>query len=280
MFTNIKELIDLFEDEEVKKIIISSYYLSQEKNKELSDAVFEKFFILKKTFPNMDIIIDRNSTTPSNYNYVNNTIYLNGSINELTFFHELTHMISYDNSRFIMPTEYARFKTNFQKSKDRHSLLYNFIELCHQKKAEIINNTFVDIKYDYNNTNSSTTITTSSPEEIELLIIHELEDIVDALESGEPHDFGFHYTSDNNHIVQKSVKSAGHGCEYFSDTANEFEEILANYQSIKLLDPDNELFNLLNKILGNDFVSFLDDRCKQINSTKIINNRINNNINK
>lgn len=281
MLNNIEDLLNLFEDKEVRRIILSSYYLSQDNNKELSDIVFEKFFILKKMYPNINIVIDRKSTEPSNYKSIENTIYLNGSFNELVFLHELTHLISYDDSRFILPMEYEKFKSNILQSKERCSLLFSFVDLCKLKRQEILNN--IEITNKQNNIidkNSLNISNNSSDAEIQLSILLELEDIVDALVSGEAHDTGLHYSKNDNHIVQKSEKTGGHGREYFATTGNEFEEILANYQSILLLDPNNKLLDLLKTILGQDFVAFLNDRCEQINSTKIIKNNINYNINK
>ena len=281
MLKNIEELIKLFDDQEVRKIILSSYYMSQKTNKELSDTIFEKLFILKQTHPNLNIVIDRASTLPSTYKSEENTIYLNGTFNELVFLHELTHMISYEDSSFVLPTEYKKFKTNILQPKDKGSLLFSFINLCKLKRQEILNNTEISViqnnNYDKNNSNQTNT---PSDAEIQLSVLLELEDIVDALVSGESHDLGLHYEIDDNHIVQKSEKSAGHGREYYANTGNEFEEILANYQSIMLLDPNNELFSMLKNILGHEFVEFLDDRCEQMNSTKIINKSINNKIDK
>ena len=88
----IEELLQLFENNEVKRIILSSYMLSQTTNKELSNKVFEQLFFLKKTYPEIEIKIDRNSTSPSHY--YDNAIYLNGCFDEVTFFHELAHLLS------------------------------------------------------------------------------------------------------------------------------------------------------------------------------------------
>ena len=41
MLNSIEELLVLFDDEDVKRVILSSYYLSQKNNSELSDRVFK-----------------------------------------------------------------------------------------------------------------------------------------------------------------------------------------------------------------------------------------------
>ena len=114
----------------------------------------------------------------------------------------------------------------------------------------------------------------------EYSIICALEDIIDAIYSGKSHDYGLIYIKDNNSYLQKSSKSAGYGCNYFDKKGFEYEEIIANYQAIKILDPNNRLLMLLKQILGDRFVSFLDDRCKLINGEKIFTIDLNNNITK
>ena len=90
------------------------------------------------------------------------------------------------------------------------------------------------------------------------------------------HDLGLCYEIDSSHNIQKTIETAGHGCKYYAIPGFELEEIIANYQSINLIDPDNELFNLFKSILGSDFISFLDNRCQQMNSNgkNIENNNI------
>ena len=78
-------------------------------------------------------------------------------------------------------------------------------------------------------------------------------------------------------MIFKSKKSSGHGCDYFNKTGFEFEEIIADYQAIKLTDPNNEMFMLLKQILGNNFVSFLDKRCGVINGKKATGSELYNN---
>lgn len=42
----------------------------------------------------------------------------------------------------------------------------------------------------------------------------------------------------------------------------ETEEIIADYQAINLIDLNNKYFLLLKQILGENFVAFLDSRCR------------------
>ena len=269
MFKNIEDLLILFDDEEVRKIILSSYFLSQEKNNKLSNIVFEKLYILKIMYPEISIKINRNSSAVSNYNYFENTIYLNGIYNEIVFFHELTHLFSRQHFNFAIPMEYDNFKKKFLLSKNNYSLLFSFVELCKSKKQEILNTFRIDFvqnnKYIKNNSEAMPYL----PNVNEFSVISHLEDIVDALVGGKSHDLGLYYKIDSNHNVQKVSQSAGHGCEYYTVPGAEFEEIIANYQAINLIAPQNKLFNVLKLILGDDFISFLDNRCKQMNSSKI-----------
>lgn len=269
MLEDIEDLLILFDDEEAKKIILSSYFLSQEKNNELSDSVFEKLLFLKIMYPEISIQINRNSSALSNYNYDENTIYLNGTFDEITFFHELTHLFSRQQFNFAIPMEYDNFKKEFLLSKNNHSLLFSFVELCKSKKQEILNTSQIDFVQNNNYIKNNNEVITCLPNINEFSVISHLEDIVDALVSGKSHDLGLYYEIDSNHIGQKATRSAGHGCKYYMVPGAEFEEIIANYQAINLIDPQNELFNILKSILGDDFISFLDNRCQQMNSSKI-----------
>lgn len=269
MFENIEELVNLFGDKEVTKIILSSYFISQERNKKLSDEVFQQLLFLKMMHPDINIIINKDSNKPSNY--LNKTIYLNGAFDESTFFHELTHLFSHLHSNFTIPKEYNDFQNNFLLSENNNSLLVSFINLCRQEKARILktkedkNSLGLD-----NNKNNNQSIKLISNNLIELSIINNLEDIVDAITGGKSHDMGLHYEIDGNHIIQKTTKSAGHGCEYFGIPGRCFEELIANYQTINLIDPNNELFKILKTILGSKFIHFLDNRCQLMNGSKMI----------
>ena len=269
MFENIEELLSLFGDEEVRKIILSSYFLSQEKNKELSDTVFEKLFFLKTIYSEISIKINRKSNSPSNYNHSEKTIYLNGMFDELTFFHELTHLFSRQQFNYAIPVEFDKFKNEFLLSKNNRSLLFSFIELCKLKKQKLFNSSQIDFVHNNYIKNSAEIINCSTDIVTEIIVIRHLEDIIDALMDGKSHDLGLYYEIDSNHIVQKATPRAGHGCEYYAVPGAEFEEIIANYQAINLIAPQNELFNSLKSILGEDFIVFLDNRCQQMNGSKI-----------
>ncbi len=54
----IDDLLGLFPNEKTRKMLVYSYYLSQEKDKEASDSVFEQFLLLKKMNPKINIILD------------------------------------------------------------------------------------------------------------------------------------------------------------------------------------------------------------------------------
>lgn len=89
----IDELLDLFPDEKIREILIYSCFLSQEKDKKSSDSVFKQFLLLKKLNPNINIILE---TTKENsyFSSGENIIYIN-SLSIETFFHELTHLLSF-----------------------------------------------------------------------------------------------------------------------------------------------------------------------------------------
>ena len=151
-------------------------------------------------------------------------------------------------------------------------MIISFLNLCKTKKEKILNRELYEINEEIN--------TSSIENDNEYFIISKIEDIIDSLYSGKSHDYGLRSIKDNDSYVEKSEKSSGHGCEYFETTGYEFEEILANYQAIKLISPNNDLFLLLKQILGTSFIEFLEERCKKINGEQVDNLDINNNISK
>lgn len=92
---NLGDLLELFEDEEIKNILSSSYYLSQKNNKELSDSFFNRLLSLKTNDPDIKIIYDPSNYDPSKdmscFIPGEKTIYLT-ELSIGTFFHELTHL--------------------------------------------------------------------------------------------------------------------------------------------------------------------------------------------
>lgn len=253
----IEDLINLFPNEEVKKLLVYSYYLSQEKDKKLSNSLFSQLLFLKKTNPEIDIIIDE-SIDNSFYNSYENVIYLkNTSID--TFFHELTHLLSNNYSNFDIPKEFNDFRNYFFSNKENESLVIDFLELCHRKKEQYIQ------KIDINKIEQSQIGNNNQdPFVIESDLISTMEDIIDSIYDGRSFTQGLRVIKDNTTNVIKAKKTAGHGCEYFSESNLQFEEILANYLALKLTDPDNELFLYLKEILGKEFVGFLEQRCSEI----------------
>lgn len=267
----IEELLELFRyDPEVIKIILSSYLLSQRKNKELSDSVFQQLLFLKQIYPNIHIKINYKSSENSNYNPNENIICLNGDFDETTFLHELTHLFSYYYSKFEIPQEYKDFKKKFHSSQMNHSNIISFLNLCKAEKQKIIKSA-VPLEQERNKINQNLSIN-------DYFIICRIEDIIDSIYAGESYDYGLKYLKDNNSYLEKSPRSAGHGCDYFNKTGYEFEEIIANYQAIKMLAPNNQIFILLENILGDKFVAFLEDRCEFINGKKVFELDHNNNI--
>lgn len=272
----IEELLNLFKNNEIKNIILSTYLFSQSQNKELSDDVFQQLFFLKSLYPNICIEVNYQVNDTSNYNYMTNTINLNGTFDITTFFHELTHLFSFHYAKFVIPKEYYDFKSMFLSSDEFDSLVVLFLDLCKKEKQRILESQFsLEAQDNVNKDLNNRLIETNC----EYSIICKLEDIIDSIYSGKSHTSGLAYLKDNNNLPKKASKSAGHGCEYFNKTGYEFEEIIADYQAIKLIAPDNQLFMYLQQILGNDFISFLDNTCLLINGQSIINER-SNNINK
>ena len=61
----IKNLLSLFPNEKTREMLLYSYYSSQEKDKDLSDSVFEQLLLLKEQYTDMNIIFD--ATKESSY---------------------------------------------------------------------------------------------------------------------------------------------------------------------------------------------------------------------
>ena len=270
----IEDLLNLFQDDvEVMKIISSAYVVSQRENKKISDSVFQQLLFLKSIQPNIYIKVNCYSNDASNYSSIENTIYLNGFFDEITFLHELTHLFSYYYSKFEIPQEYIYYKKNFLLDLKNISNVIFFLNFCKEEKQKFLkltspseieknkinlSNDCLERKHDYS-------------------IICHIEDIIDSIYGGKSHDYGLTYIKDYNNFPQKSSKSAGHGCEYYTIPGNDFEEIIADYQAINLIAPQNDLFNIMKSILGDDFIAFLDNRCQMINGEKLIEQKIEDN---
>lgn len=124
-------------------------------------------------------------------------------------------------------------------------------------------------------------IANQEPFVLEFNLISKTEDIIDAIYDGKSFTQGLRVIKENTTNVIKAKKTVGHGCKFFSESNLQFEEILANYLALKLTDLDNKLFLYLKEILGKEFVSFLEQRCRKIcgDIPKInINNNITKNI--
>lgn len=275
----IEKLLSLFPDKEIKEILLRSYYLSQEKNKGLSDSLFEQLLLLKTINPKINIILDT-TKEKSYFNPNDNVIYLNTSCIE-TFFHETTHLLSYNFSRFQIPNEYYLFKETFSSSKS-NDLMISFLNLCQRRKKSLFEGIDNDMSDVMLNNIAMDSQNVQSNKTNQLDTINRIEDIIDSIFDGWSHTYGLTYIRDNNHIGMESKKLSGHGCEYYFNSNYQFEEILANYQTIKLTNPDNDLFESLKNIIGDEFVSFLDQRCNEICTSFLIkdvntNNDINTN---
>lgn len=272
----IEDLLSLFPNEKTREMLIYSYNLSQKKNKTLSDSVFERLLLLKEQGPDIDIILD-SSKDKSYYSPTGNIIYINDLSIE-AFFHELTHLLSYNYLRFQVPNEYYSFKINFMKNPDNTNLIVIFLDLCKRKKTELFQKFSKESLNLYDNIalNEINNVH-KEPQHSQLFVIRLIEDIVDSIFDGQSASHGIVSIRDNETNTIKAQKTAGHGCEYFANSGYQFEEILANYLAIKITDPNNELFDLLKNILGAEFISFLDQRCNEI-CGQISKTEINNNI--
>lgn len=259
----IDELLDLFQDEKIRKMLAYSYCLSQEKDKELSDSVFKQFLLLKKMNPNINVILDL-TKEKSCFRCNENTIYMN-NLSAVTFFHELTHLLSYNYSMFQIPYEYYFLKENFLADPSNKSNIMLILDLCKSKREELVQSLKNRILDRYKNiTINEMDIFYQEPYDYQYDLIGNIEDIIDALYDGRSHSYGLVNITDINEIAIKAQKTSGHGCEYFSEKSFQFEEILAEYQTIKLIDPKNEIFFLLKKLLGTEFISFLEHRSNEI----------------
>lgn len=274
----IEDLLSLFPNEKTREMLVYSYYLSQEKNKGLSDSVFEQLLFLKEQNPDINIILDT-TKEKSYFSPTENIIYIN-NLSIGTFFHELTHLLSYNYLRFQIPNEYYSFKRNFIADPNNKSLIVQFLDLCKRKKAEFFQN-YSNESIDNNNITTINEMNNvkQEPQSSQLDLIIQIEDIIDSIYDGQSFSHGVVSIKDNNSIAIKAQKTAGHGCEYFSNSSFQFEEIIADYQAIKLTDPNNELFILLKNILGTEFITFLEQRCNEI-CGQIFKIEISNNISK
>ena len=258
----IENLLNLFSDEDIKEMLLYSYYLSQEKGKDLSDSVFGHLLFLKTINPRINIILDT-TKEKSCFNPNDNVIYLTRLSIE-TFFHELTHLFSYNYSYFQVPNEYYSFKKEFLSSPKNTSLMIELLNLCNRKKTEFFGEDDINPNvYNITHKNEINNIS-QKPQSTQFDTIIRIEGIIDSIFDGQSFTHGLTSIKDNNSIAIKSQKASGHSCEYFSNSGYQFEEILADYQAIKLTDPNNDLFVLLKNIIGDGFISFLDQRCSEI----------------
>ena len=251
----IEDLLNFFDDERVIELVTLSYYISQQEDKELSDKVFEQLLIMKETNPKLDIVIDTNKDR-SFFDPEKNIICMN-TFSIPTFFHELTHMFSYSYMQFEEPVEFSSFKESFASNKNNMNLMVQLLNLCKKEKDKLVKDSY-DNNFDKN--------TQQSSQSIQLELISFMEDIIDSLYDGESFSNGLTSIKDINSYALKSRGASGHGCAYFDRTNYQFEEILANYSAIKMIDSSNELFIILKRILGSEFVAFLDSRCEQISN--------------
>lgn len=212
-------------------------------------------------------MVDNVSIKRSKFVPKNTTIKLS-DFNVKTFFHELTHLLSYFCCQFNVPKEYIDFKNKFLSSPENISNLFSLAKLCEEDILKTILIAFGDISN--NNILSTNEMTLENfAKNIQIRSNTEIiQDMIDALTNGELCDFGLTYTKDLNTNIKKTEKSSGHGCEYFKNINMQFEEIIADYLAISIIDPDNKLFTLFKSVLGDDFVMFLDNRCKLITGSQ------------
>ena len=258
---DIEKLLSLFPNEKIRDLLEYSYYFSQTQNKKMSDNVFEHLLLLKKQKPWIDIIFDP-TIEYSFFGPNENIVYIN-SLSMGTMFHEITHLLSCNCSEFQIPSKYYLFEIDFLSNPNNTDSIITFLSLCRVKKTEFFRNIETEGGRDNRTLDEDLDILRNFQAN-QYTLICMLEDIVDSIYSGQSFSNGIHNVKDNNSFTNNSKKTAGHGCEYFFDISFRFEEILANYQAIKLIDPDNELFILLKNILGPELITLLDQRCCEI----------------
>ena len=267
---DIEELVELFSDERIKLLLAKSYWKSQGKNKKLSDDIFEQLFNLKILYPNIDMLYD-STIERSFFSPVEGKIYMKET-SSYVFLHELTHLLSYYKDKFQLPEEYQKFKATFLSNPNNHSDVISLLKTCKEKKERILSE-----QLDLDN-NKNIDKEDSSNQDDEIRIITCIEDIIDAIYDGTSYDMGLRHVKDDKSLMEKAPKTPGHGCDYYQKKGYQFEEILANYQAINALDPNNQMFSMLKTIIGPEFTRFLDRRCQKINqpskNIEINNNKI------
>ena len=100
---------------------------------------------------------------------------------ETTFFHELTHLFSYNCSKFDFPPEYYNFREDFLSSRENTSLIISFLDLCNKKKENLVNRaeeekSLNDFEKILDNTESA-----ESDDVVQYSIITKIEDIIDCI---------------------------------------------------------------------------------------------------
>lgn len=284
----LEELLNQFPDKTIQAIISEAYSTSQQQNKLWSDSIFSQFLLLKQIYPNIDIHFDPTKKN-SYFSPSENAIYLTYNSSG-TFFHELTHLLSYnDGSLYFDSPEYTEFKNNFCISRGKDMIvLLEYIDKAiealptTEKIIEPKYNNLIQLSHSQQNGNKKfiqNSVYAFSMNKLD--VFGKIEDIIDAISDGRSETYGLKYVPDPNKIVTKHKRADGHGCEYFGIKGAQLEEIVADWQAINLIDPHNQAFSLLKNLMGERFVSYLDQRCEHLNG--ISNNYVmdtNNNIHK
>lgn len=234
-----------FPNEKTKEVLTTAYMISQVQNKALSDLFFYNLLVIKEIDPSFNIVIDENSQ--KSYFDANKNIVCLKDTTFLTFFHELTHAFSFKKNHFITPVEFYSLQERLLNSKHLKAFIL-FLNDIQYLKNELINS--------YNQA-IHTNIDTN--EIRKLKIYNAIEDILDAISDGAIVKDGLMSIDAKNQVNSFKLKGTfGHGSDYYQKTNYQFEEILANYLAIKLLEPNDKYFLILQSLIGEEFIKFLD----------------------
>ena len=193
----IENLLDIFPNQNIKELLLRSYFLSQEQNKELSDRIFDQFLLLVMQNQSINIVFDV-SKENSYFDQGKNVIYLNDLSSEVLF-HELTHLLSFNFLKFQVPNEYYIFINNFFTNSNNTSLITKFLDLCKKRKKEIIQSFSTEIGKEYiTNANNERDKINKDSLNMELHLISLIEDIVDSIYNGESATRGLTYINNDD----------------------------------------------------------------------------------
>ncbi len=175
------------------------------------------------------------------------------------FFHELGHAMHYFGNGYTIPNEFNSRITSLESDSKTSERCLSIIQALKKRKKELEKELGKIIleKQDLENI-------TQISEFIEIQLITNLEDIIDAFYKGESHSRGIRYEKDMFTNVEKGPKSEGHGIDYYSNNANVFLEMIANITSLKCSGLYERYIPYLEYCFGEEFVEFLENYYKII----------------